>query len=196
MKLIPGTRTHDLTGMVFGRLIAIEWMGITKGRNALWRCVCECKNEVIVVSRNLKSGHTKSCSCYQRECVTTHGISTNGTESGDCKHSLYDTWRQMMMRCLNPNAPNYSGYGGRGITIWNLFRYFQRWLEYIEEELGPRPKGFTLDRIDNDGHYAPGNLKWSDAKTQRRNQRKRAKELAERIQAACDADCTGNVERG
>lgn len=102
----------------------------------------------------------------------------------------------MISRCLNPNHQSYIHYGGRGIAIWNSFRCFRRWLEYIEETLGPRPDKHTLDRIDNDGHYAPGNLKWSNRKEQRRNQRRAANKLADRIREACIADCTGEAERG
>ena len=183
-----------LVGKVFGRLTVVAGAGVNKQRHSLWKCWCECGTESVVRGGHLNSGDTTSCGCKSNAWVKTHGLYADGTGPGDYAHSLYPTWVQMMARCLNPNAPNYAGYGGRGITIWNPFRYFRRWLEYIDEALGPRPDKHTLDRIDVNSHYAPGNLKWSDRKEQRRNQRRVANALADRIRDAAIADCTGTVE--
>ncbi len=92
---------------------------------------------------------------------TTHGLSKTGA---------YSSWQAMRHRCTNPDADNYPHYGGRGITICD------RWLDSVEafvEDMGPRPLGMTLDRIDVDGNYEPGNVRWATAKEQRANQRPR-----------------------
>ncbi len=187
---------EDHIGKTYGRATGIKFVRVNKYRQAIWLWSCECGNEFESRASHLKIGDIVSCGCARREAVrathTTHGLYT--TEPGDWKHPLYSTWKMMIARCLSPIHKDYANYGGRGITIWNPFHNFRRWLECIEEELGPRPKGHTLDRIDNDGHYAPGNLKWSDHKEQRRNQRRAAAELADRIREACIADCTGTTE--
>lgn len=80
----------------------------------------------------------------------------------------------MMTRCYNPASPNYKNYGGRGITVWPQWHDSRVFLDYLDTVLGPPPEGHSIDRIDNDGNYEPGNLRWADRATQRRNQRSAA----------------------
>ena len=85
------------------------------------------------------------------------------------KPPLYSVWQSMKARCLNPRNKAFGGYGGRGITIC------ERWVRSYEafaEDMSPRPVGYSIDRIDNDKGYSPENCRWSDKKTQQRNQRR------------------------
>jgi hypothetical protein len=100
------------------------------------------------------------------------------------KHVLYNTWRGMIERCCSSTAKSYSRYGGKGISVYIPWQdksrhpIHKRWsngfclfLEYIKNNLGPRQKGFSLDRIDCAGNYEPGNLRWADASLQKKNQK-------------------------
>jgi len=90
-------------------------------------------------------------------------------------HWLYLTWHMMMHRCGNPQVHNYSRYGGRGIKVCIRWHDLGAFIEDIENILGPRPDKYTLDRIDNDGDYEPGNVRWASPTMQAANRRPRAK---------------------
>ena len=103
-----------------------------------------------------------------RALVTKHGLSY---------HPLYRRWQGMLQRCENPGHQAFKNYGGRGITVlaeWHDVAVFIAW---IEANLGPRPDGCTLDRVDNDGNYEPGNLRWATHSAQAANQRKDGRPL-------------------
>lgn len=155
----------DLTGMTFGRLTAVSRVGSSTSGYALWECVCECGTVKVVASAQLRSGRTRSCGCLVRDAVsearTVHGMS----------HSVeYQAWSAMRSRCLNPNHSNYPDYGGRGITVCDRWR--DSFVAFYED-VGRRPPGHSLDRIDNDGNYEPGNVRWATAQEQAMNRRPR-----------------------
>lgn len=152
-------------GETFNRLTVIQ-EPYTKNRRKVVHCKCSCGNTVTVREDHLKSAITNSCGCFRldrlREVIVTHGkMSTKS----------YGTWEGMLQRCNNQNSSSYSEYGGRDITIcedWlgvNGFENFYR-------DMGERPEGMSLDRIDVNGNYCKDNCRWATPSVQGFNQRK------------------------
>lgn len=153
----------DLTERRFGRLVAKSVVD----RNGMrcWLCVCDCGGTKTLRTARLTGGRpTLSCGCLQREMIRT-----TRTTHGRSRSYLYRTRAMIIQRCTNPNNPAYSAYGGRGITIC------ARWLASIEDfaaDVGEKPSAkHTLDRIDNDKGYEPGNVRWATRTEQARNTR-------------------------
>jgi len=145
-------KIRDLTGQTFGRLVAIGPNGRLNGK-VLWLCVCECWNFTIVSSDKLSSGHTKSCGCLRQQAWTTHSHTSEGTRS-----LTYKSWRSLKNRCKNPRATDWLRYGGRGIKVCDRWLDFTNFLEDMKER--PSVK-HSINRINNDGNYEPGNCEWT-----------------------------------
>jgi hypothetical protein len=125
-------------------------------KNLRWLCQCECGNTNTVQGGTLLNGRTLSCGCLQRETATTHGM----------EHTLtYTVWAQMKARCLNSKHKSYERYGARGIEVCD------RWLKFenFYADMGEKPRGRSLDRVDNNGNYEPLNCRWASNLEQNNN---------------------------
>lgn len=143
----------DLTGKRFGYLVAVSY-NQTKGK---WLLKCDCGNNHYTRSISLIKGNCKSCGCKSGEL-----LSISRGFKGKRKHWLNNTHSNIMRRCYDSKSPKYNSYGGRGIGVHEMFHDFWVFVSYIEDELGPKPTPqHSLNRIDNDGDYAPGNLEWA-----------------------------------
>lgn len=159
-------KTDPMIGRKFTRLTVMSLVRTDKGYNKRYLCKCSCGNHHIVIGNNLKQGHIKSCGCLRKEIVairsTTHGQTKHRKLS-----NTYQSWKTMKRRCLVETSSDYPRYGGRGITVCERWQKFENFLA----DMGKRPKGKTLDRIDNDRGYFPENCKWSTPKEQARNRK-------------------------
>lgn len=156
----------DLTGKVFGRLTVIKEAGRNK-TSLLWLCRCECGIEKIIQGNHLKEGKILSCGCYMKEKASSRITERNVTH-GLSKTRFYKIWSEMLRRCSNPNAANYSMYGGRGIKVCDEWKSFEG---FYKDMYSGYKKGLSIDRIDVNGNYCKENCRWLDAKGQARNRR-------------------------
>lgn len=181
----PENRKPDaapsLVGRKFGRLTIVGAVG----RGGKWDGLCDCGSRRTVHGCDLRRGRIKSCGCLQREKRSRgnpkHGHATGGTSR------TYSSWCAMRSRCTNPSVDNYSEYGGRGIRVCD------RWLNSFEaflEDMGERPDGTSLERIDYNGNYEPSNCTWATRTEQSRNRRPNRK-----VSGVCEC-CGQPYERG
>lgn len=163
----------DLTGKKFNRWTVESFACSVKGHK-YYNCVCDCGTRKVVCGNNVKRGLSKSCGCLNSEMAANHCVEMS--RHGLHKTRIYRIWEGMKRRCQTPSVHNFRDYGGRGITVcdeWQEFVPFYEWAinnGYSEE--------LTLDRIDVNGNYEPGNCRWATWSEQSRN--KRPKEQIER----------------
>jgi|SRR5580692_10482292 hypothetical protein len=154
----------NITGLRFGRLIAVEWRGRDARGQSLWLCRCDCGSEKIQRGGDLNYGR-QSCGCIRREKLIAQT-----TVHGQSKTPTWQSWKGMLERCYNPRSASYKWYGGRGVGIDD-----PRWFSFpaFAEDMGEKPPGTSLDRRNNDLGYCKANCRWATPKQQTDNRRQR-----------------------
>lgn len=152
-------------GERFGRLAAIEPAGQNSSRNYVWKCQCDCGKTAVVSASSLVGGRTRSCGCLRDEVRVAQG---HANRTHGKRHSrVYKIWLKVKDRCQNPKHVFFNMYGGRGISVCD------RWLVFANffADMGDVPDGCSIERIDNDRGYEPGNCRWATSTEQSRNKR-------------------------
>lgn len=160
-----------LKGQRFTRLLVIEDLPIQTVQRSYVRCRCDCGQEVVVRTNALRTGATQSCGCLFREKARISGLRRRVHGYAGMNHATptYRTWCSMIARCTYPSMNCWRYYGGRGIAVCERWKDFSNFLA----DMGERPIGKTLDRIQVNGNYEPSNCRWATAKQQAQNRRKR-----------------------
>lgn len=164
--------SRRLTGNKYGRLTVIEDSGKrSKCRHIIWECICNCGNKCKLTTGQLQSGSTQSCGCLKKEVDKKNGFVRGKL---NIKHSMcgtreYITWINMKTRCYNSKEESYKNWGGRGIFVCRRWRNS---FENFYKDMGDKPEGLSIDRINNNGPYGPWNCRWSTAKEQIHNNRR------------------------
>lgn len=179
----------DLSGQVFGRLAALRSVP-NKGRRTYWLCRCTCGTECEVQTSKLRNGHTRSCGCLLIDTLRIqkrrHGACVDGRIRRE-----YWSWHNAKRRCSDPNNEKFHRYGARGISMC------PEWLNDFGAffaHMGPCPDRHTLDRIDNDKGYEPGNCRWATASQQafNRDNKQLWDRIRERKRSSQSLQCSGN----
>lgn len=145
----------------FGRLVVTQKV-VSPGVWSRWIVTCDCGTEKMVQSSHLFAGNSLSCGCLRDELSSKRNVKHGAVGTAE-----YSTWRSMKNRCGNSRSKDYPNYGGRGITVcerWSLFENFFA-------DMGVKPEGGSIDRIEVNGNYEPGNCKWATQKEQTENRR-------------------------
>jgi hypothetical protein len=165
---LPTTKGFlNLIDKKFGRLTVGSYAGRLKGEGH-WNCRCECGNEVVIMGYLLRKGATQSCGCIKKELLSARS-KTHGASSGGKWTPEYRAWVSLKTRCKYVHRKDFKWYGSRGITVCSEWQ--TDFLAFFNE-IGPRPSPkHSVDRINNDRGYEPGNVRWATASQQRRNTR-------------------------
>lgn len=154
----------DLVGQVFGELTVVSHAGVSSNKRPKhqWLCQCSCGNQHVTVGENLRNGNSKSCGCRggkwkHGHCKTVNGLTDSPT---------YMTWAAMKNRCTRQSHTAFERYGAKGVSVCS------EWLNSFDtflKDMGERPSGHTLDRIDNNQGYSKDNCRWATSRQQYEN---------------------------
>ena len=166
-----GHNKLNLVGQKFSRLTVVEEAGRKAKKEVLWLCECECGNKTEATTHQLRQKRIQSCGCLRVDEGRKTGLAAmkhgHGKDSG--RSPTYGSWQAMKDRCLHPHRAEFKWYGAKGVTVC------ERWLNSFENflaDMGERPEGMTLDRINPFGNYDPDNCRWANADTQSKNTRR------------------------
>lgn len=160
----------DITDLKFGKLTPKLEVGKNKHGRVMWYCVCDCGGNITTTQNRLSSGRVKSCGCLLKEMHIT-GLINRYSTHGMTNTPIYVVWSKMKGRCNNIKNVAYHNYGGRGIKVCERWNDKENGFANFYADMGERPEGFTLERIDNNKGYEPDNCKWIPKNEQQKNTR-------------------------
>lgn len=176
LPVIAGQTYPESSWFIQSTAPPIKWGNGTAGFRRAWNCKCVCGTKSVVTEYSLQKRTSVRCrkcssklaSAGAAKALTKHGHAPFGSH-GRQPTPTYRSWYAMIQRTRNPNVRHYDNYGGRGITVCEEWKDFRNFLA----DMGERPDGMTMDRIDVDGNYEKSNCRWADLKTQARNKRRK-----------------------